>query len=88
MQCNPTPVRGQDYIIIAINYFTKWDEAMPTFMNNGETASLFIFNLIIARFGVPQSIVTDHGFHFRNHMMAVLSTKLGFCHENSSPYYP
>ena len=39
-------------------------------------------------FEVQNAIVTNHGKHFLNHMMAKLSAKLGFHHENSSPYYP
>ena len=69
-------------------YFTKWAEAMPTYAEDGKTAALFFFNHIIARFGVLQSIVNDHGSHFRNQMMEELSAKLGFHHENSMPYYP
>jgi hypothetical protein len=88
MQCKPTSVGGHGYIIIAVDYFTKWVEAMPTFLNDGRTAALFIFNHIIARFRVPRAIVTDHRSHFQNQMMSELSTKLGFRHENSSPYYP
>jgi len=61
---------------------------MPTFAEDGKTMALFIFNHIITRFGVPQAIVTDDGSHFRNHMMSELSAKLGFGHENSTPYYP
>jgi len=48
MQCNPTSAEGNNYIIVAINYFTKWAKAMPTFFNNGRNASLFVFNHIIA----------------------------------------
>ena len=88
MLCNPTSSGGHGYIIVAVDYFTKWDEAMPTYAEDGKTATIFLFNHIIARFGVPQSIVIDHGFHFRNQMMEELSAKLGFCHENSMPYYP
>jgi hypothetical protein len=61
---------------------------MLTFNNNGKTATLFLFNHIIARFGVPQAIVTDHGSHFRNFMMSELTEKLGLRHDNSTPYYP
>ena len=61
---------------------------MPTYAKDGKTGTLFLFNHIIDRFGVPQSIVTDHGSHFRNKMMEELSAKLGFRHENSTPYYP
>jgi hypothetical protein len=64
MQCKPTSSRGHGYIIIVIDYFTKWAEAMPTFINDGHIVALFIFNHIIARFGVPQAIVTDHGLTF------------------------
>jgi hypothetical protein len=85
MQCNPTSVGGNDYIIISVDYFTKWIEAMPTFLNDGRIATLFIFKHIITRFGVPQSIVTDHGSHSQNHMISELYVKLGFRHENSSP---
>ena len=60
---------------------------MPTYAKDGKTSTLFLFNHVIARFGVPQAIVTDHGSHFSNQMMAKLSAKLGFRHENSTPYY-
>jgi transposase InsO family protein len=88
MTCNPHSVGGHGYIIVAMDYFTKWAEAMPTFDNTGKTAALFIFNHIITRFGVPQAIVTDHGSHFHNFMMSELTEKLGLRHENSTPYYP
>jgi hypothetical protein len=64
MQCNPTSSGGHNYIIVVIDYFTKWVEAMPTFLNDGCTTTLFFFNHIITHFGVPQAIVTDHGSHF------------------------
>jgi hypothetical protein len=62
--CNPPSVRGHRYIIVVVDYFTKWVKAMPTFKDYGETASLFLFNQIIEMFGVPREIVTDHGSHF------------------------
>jgi hypothetical protein len=34
--CHPTSARGNHYIIVAVDYFTKWVEAMPTFSNDGE----------------------------------------------------
>ena len=62
--CNPHLVGGHGYIILAVEYFTKWAEAMPTFAVDGKTAATFVFNHVISRFGVPQAIVTDHGIHF------------------------
>jgi hypothetical protein len=48
MTCHPHLARGHGYIIVVIDYFMKWAEAMPTFDNTGKTAALFIFNHIIA----------------------------------------
>jgi hypothetical protein len=66
MQCNPTSAGGHGYIIVVVDYFTKWVEAIPTFLNDGHTTTLFFFNHIITHFGVPHAIVIDHGSHFKN----------------------
>ena len=68
MHCKDTLARGHGYIIVAIEYFTKWAEAMPTYVEDGKTSTLFLFNHIIAIFGVPQSIVTNHKSHFITEM--------------------
>ena len=60
---------------------------MPTYIEDEKITTLFLFNHIITRFGVPWDIVTNHGSHFQNKMMSKLSAKLGFHHENSTPYY-
>jgi len=88
VHCSPTSAGGHKYAIMAVDYFTKWAEAMPTFIEDDNPTALLIINHIITRFDVPQFIVTDHGSYFKNHMMTELSAKLGFHHENSTPYYP
>ena len=52
MTCNPHSAGGHAYIIIAMDYFTKWVEEMLTLAADGKTTAQFIFNHIIARFGV------------------------------------
>eukprot|EP00253_Pinus_taeda_P030098 PITA_30098 len=86
MTCNPRLAGGHGYIIIVVDYFTKWDEAMPTFSEDGHTAAQFLLNHVISWFGVPQAIVTDHGKHFRNHIMTKLMTQLGLRHDSSTHY--
>ena len=88
MQCNPTSAGGHGYIIVIVDYFTKWVEALPTLNNSSEMTALFFFNHVVTRFGIPKAIVTDHGSHFRNHMMVKLAAKLGMSHDSSTPYYP
>jgi hypothetical protein len=82
MTCNPHSVGRHGYIIVYVDYFTKWAEVMPTFDNTEKTKTLFIFNHIITRFSVPQSIIIDQGSHFQNFMMSELTEKLGLLHEN------
>jgi len=74
----PALAKDHKHIIVAIDYFTKWVEDMPTFNNDGETTYLFLFNQIISHFGIIKEIVIDHGSHFQNNMMPVLASKLGF----------
>ena len=64
MHCKLTSVGGHFYIIVAVDYFTKWDEYMTTYAEDGKTTTLFLFNHLIARFGIPQSIVIDHRSDF------------------------
>jgi len=53
MTCNTTSAGGHGYVIVAIDYFTKWAKVMPTLNNSGEMAALFFFNHVVSRFGVP-----------------------------------
>ena len=55
MDFNPASARGHHHIIVAIDYFTKWAEAMPTVKYDGETAAHFVFNQIISQFGIPRA---------------------------------
>jgi hypothetical protein len=73
MECNPGSARGHQHIIVAMDYFTKWEEAMPTIKSDGKRTTFFVFNQIIAQFRIPKEIVTDHGSQFQNEMMKQLA---------------
>lgn len=62
-----TASRGRKYLIVAIDYFTKWIEAEPTkYIKAAQVRSFicFIWKNIITRFGIPMCIVFDHGCQF------------------------
>jgi transposase InsO family protein len=61
---------------------------MPTFNNTADTTTHFFLNHIITWFRVPLQLVSDRGNNFENDIFVELSSKLGFSHEFSSPYYP
>jgi hypothetical protein len=44
MDYNLTLTRGDQHIIMVMDYFNKWAEAMPVVKSDGKTASFFMFN--------------------------------------------
>ena len=80
MTINLVLANGHKYIIKAVDYFTKWAEAIPTFDCKSETMARFFFNHVISWFGVPKQLVSDHGTHFEDVVWAKLSTMLKFEH--------
>ena len=54
---------GHTHLLVAVDKFTKWIEAVPITSSTASTAVQFIKS-IIYRFGVPNSIITDNGTNF------------------------
>lgn len=50
--------RGVKFIVVAVNYFTKWAEAEPLAKNMVKCISTFLWNNVVCRFGIPQSIIS------------------------------
>jgi IS30 family transposase len=57
---------GKEYMLVAVNKFTKWIEAKPINSPDGASAVKFVKSFVF-RFGVPHSIVTDNGSNFTSH---------------------
>ena len=74
--CNPPSTGGYKYIILAIDHFTKWVEAMPTLNCKDDTKALFFLNHIITHFCVPFKLVLKNGSHFKDNIWIDLSTML------------
>ena len=68
----PLPVTsdGNRYIIVAIDYLTKWPEARPLPRATADVTAQFIYEEIICHHGCPQIILSDGGSHFNNQMIA------------------
>ena len=60
MTCNPPSIGNHKYIIVVIDYFTKWVEAIPTMRANDVVIMDFLKNNILSRFGCPRILVTDN----------------------------
>ena len=60
------PFEGKEYIHEAVDYVSKWFEAIPTRTNDHRVVNKFIFSNIFSRFGCPRAIISDGGSHFTN----------------------
>lgn len=80
--------KGNKYIVVAIDYFTKWPEARALKGATAKEVTEFIWEDIICRHGCPKKIISDRGTHFNNQLMEQLMEKCGINHRLSTPYHP
>src|ERR1044071_1646603 len=84
----PRTKEGNKYIIVAMDYLTKWPEARPTKEATAATTIDFIYDDIVCRHGCPGIIQTDRGTHFNNQLLKKLVEKFKIEHVMSTPYHP
>ena len=75
------------YILVCMDYVTKWVEAKSLFRATEKSVVEFIYEEIFTWFGVPREIVTDQGSQFTSKLLKQLTTKYGIRHCKSSPYH-
>ncbi|XP_056169085.1 uncharacterized protein LOC130138612 [Syzygium oleosum] len=85
---NPKASNGHRFILVAIDYFTKWIEANSYANVTAKNVAKFIRRDIIARYGVPEVIITDNGSNLNNKVVDGLLNEFHIRHLNSSPYRP
>ena len=86
---NPLAHRTKaQYIIVAIDYLTKWVEAKATQKNDAQTIACFLYEYVFTRYGLPIEIVSDIGTHFINEVIHYLLDEFMVIHKKSAPYHP
>ncbi|VFQ70685.1 unnamed protein product, partial [Cuscuta campestris] len=76
------------YVMVAIDYFTKWVEAEAYATITTKQCQRFVWKNIITRFGSPRNIVTDNGPQFRNPGFTKYLEDFGITHNKASVAYP
>ncbi|KAL1531157.1 hypothetical protein AAHA92_33869 [Salvia divinorum] len=79
---------GNTYILVAVDYVSKWVEAKATSSNDSSEVAKFLKANIFSRYGVPRAIISDQGTHFCNRTIEALMKKYGVHHRLSTPYHP
>src|SRR5262245_54699630 len=84
----PATDNGYHYIIVAIDYFTKWSEAKALDNICAETVTQFIFEDVICHFGCPKEIQTDNSKSFNNWLIHAMSGRFGTKYAQTIAYHP
>nr|GFC04884.1 reverse transcriptase domain-containing protein [Tanacetum cinerariifolium] len=79
--------KGNKYILVAVDYLSKWVEAKALPMNNARVVVKFLKSLF-SRFGKPKAIISDRGTHFCNDQFSRVMAKYGVTHRLSTAYHP
>lgn len=79
---------GNRYVLVMVDYFTKWCEAVP--MKNQDATSIanIFFNTWVCRFGAPCSLHSDQGSAFEGHIIAGLCNILNIQKTRTTSYHP
>nr|GEY68115.1 reverse transcriptase domain-containing protein [Tanacetum cinerariifolium] len=79
--------KGNMYILVAVDYLSKWVEAKALPTNDARVVVKFLKSLF-SRFGTPKAIISDRGTHFCNEKFSRVMAKYGVTHRLSIAYHP
>nr|GEZ77150.1 reverse transcriptase domain-containing protein [Tanacetum cinerariifolium] len=85
--CDSCQRQGNKYILVAVDYLSKWVEAKALPTNDARVVVKFLKSLF-SRFGTPKAIISDRGTHFCNDKFSRVMAKYGVTHRLSTAYHP
>ena len=82
------PSFGNLYILVAVDYISKWVVAATLPINNAKAVVNFFKRSIFSKFGTPKAIISDEGTHFCHKVFAATIVKYGVKHKIATEYHP
>ena len=84
----PLTTLGNRYIVVFMDYLTKWPEVFPTSDHTAETIAHLLVDKIICRHGVPVELLSDRGPDFKSLLIREVCRLAGIKKINTSGYHP
>ena len=81
-------VKGKRYMLVIIDRFSQWVEAIPSKDKGAGTVVKFLVNLVIPRFGIPVMISSDNGPAFVGHVVRQVMQTLWIKQRYGCVYHP
>ena len=82
----PKASNGHRFILVAIDYFTKWVEVASYKSVTKQAVVKFIRKGIICWYGLPECIITNNAKNLNSKLMEDLCDQFKIKHSNSTPY--
>ncbi|XP_056688207.1 uncharacterized protein [Spinacia oleracea] len=79
---------GNLYILVAVDYVSKWAEAIVSPTNDHKVVINLFKKIIFPYFGVPRALISDGGSHFAHGKFKALLRKYGVRHKVGVGYHP
>ena len=76
------------YILVAVDYVSKWVEAIATPKDDARVVIKFLKKNIFSCFGVPRALISDGGTHFCNNQLKKVLEHYNVRHKVAMPYHP
>uniref|UniRef100_A0A0X3NU41 Integrase catalytic domain-containing protein n=1 Tax=Schistocephalus solidus TaxID=70667 RepID=A0A0X3NU41_SCHSO len=84
----PISVRGHEYILVMIDYFTKWVEAIPLLHQDAQSVANAITHEWVSRWGAPLAFHSDCGSNFNSRLFREVCQLLDVHKTRTTPYHP
>ena len=84
----PLTSSGNKYLVVFLDYLTKWVEAYPVPDQRAETIARLLVENIVCRHGVPEELLSDRGANFLSDLILEMCSLLGIRKVNTSGYHP
>ena len=84
----PRTARGNRYVLVVSDYFTRWPEAFATADQKSETVARILMDGVVARHGLPHVLHSDQGPSFESKVIRHLCDWLGIRKTRTTPYHP
>jgi transposase InsO family protein len=84
----PVTTTSKRYIILAVDFFTKYTEGVAVEEADAQTVVKFLHSDIICRHGVPKEITSDRGTEFLNKLVEELERTYHIKHIKTTSYHP
>ena len=84
----PLSAKGNQYMLVIADYFSKWISIFPIPNQTAETVARVFVNRFVSHFGVPCQLHTDQGPCFESLLMKEICKLLGISKTRTTPYRP